>query len=766
MLENIFSQVIHMSLTASVVILIVLAARMFLNKVPKVFSYILWAIVLFRLLSPVSISSAASIFTVMDMTIAEEYIMEEMPEETYEKQEIIPENSETLDSQPNSMKIYPAVDIVQKQSLSEKIRGCLPYIWLAGIVCVALGNLIQLRKLRKKMVGAVCLTGKLYLSDYITEPFVIGLVRPRIYLPSNIEEKEQAYIILHEQIHIRRLDHITRTMAFVALCIHWFNPLVWVAFRLSAKDMEMSCDEAVMNALKEDIRSEYAQSLLNFATGHRKATAMPLAFGESDTKSRIKNVMNWKKPAIWGSIVAVICMIVLGMMLMTDSKQQEDVEIVTEEDIEQAEDIEPTDPIQNVKESVELSGNAKRLFYSQWKVTGVAGTTTEYEESAFEEDSMIDQAVGSVVWGNPEQLCIHLEGNSEGAVVIVDENPKVKERLITSTQFEEEWGINPENILLYEDEFIEIEVLADGNFPGGKAYLAGDKNAIIYFESVFFSAELARVQQLTMDVLLEAVETNTMEDVSWHDYSHDVNTFADASTSTYYISCELEHAGKELVLNCSFEKESETLRWIIMTIKEDESSIRIYDRERGGVRLSKEDILDFVKTDHDIMNEVVFGLPEGMILDTYHANIGFEGGRLILPMEYDVYNEGTAPDSWRSSGMVSRFTQEYFLKWNEERIERFSSYDNHTLTEIVEQVDGLCAPALLMSVEHDLYTAGEQAKMIEDGIDIHSIETTSKYWYLIIAEPGKEYGYVITLNQKNFAKEDILELGKTVRLLK
>ncbi len=273
-------------------------------------------------------------------------------------------------------------------------------------------------------------------------------------------------------------------------------------------------------------------------------------------------------------------------------------------------------------------------------------------------------------------------------------------------------------------------------------------------------------RQLTIDVLLEAVETNTMENVSWHDYSHDVNTFADASTSTYYISCELEHAGKELVLNCSFEKESETLRWIIMTIKEDESSIRIYDRESGGVRLSKEDILDFVKTDHDIMNEIVFGLPEGLILDTYHANIGFEGGRLILPMEYDVYNEETAPDSWRSAGMVSRFTQEYFLQWNGERIERFSSYDNHTLTEIVEQVDGLYAPALLMSVEHDLYTAAEQAEMIEEGIDIHSIETTSKYWYLIIAEPGKEYGYVITLNQKNFTKEDILELGKTVRLLR
>lgn len=494
MLENFFSQVIHMSLTASVVILIVLVARMFLNKIPKVFLYILWAIVLFRLLSPVSISSAVSIFTVMDMAVAEECIIEEMPEESFEKQVIIPENSETLDSQPNSMKIYPAVNVVQKQSLSEKIRGCLPYIWLTGIACIALENLIQLRKLRKKMVGAVCLQGNLYLSDYITEPFVIGLIRPRIYLPSNIEEKEQAYIILHEQVHIKRLDHITRSMAFVALCIHWFNPLVWLAFRLSAKDMEMSCDEAVMNTLEEDIRSEYAQSLLNFATGHRKAAAMPLTFGESDTKSRIKNVMNWKKPAIWGSISAVICMIVLGIMLMTDSKQQEDVEIAKEENMDLTEDTELTDPKQNVEESTELSDDAKRLFYSQWKVTGVAGTTTEYEESAFEADSMIEQAVGSVVWGNHEQLCIYVEGNSEDAVVIVDENPKVNERLINSAQFEQEWGINPKNILLYEDEFIEIEVLTDGNFPGGKAYFAGDKNAIIYFESVFFSAELVQTE--------------------------------------------------------------------------------------------------------------------------------------------------------------------------------------------------------------------------------------------------------------------------------
>ena len=182
-------------------------------------------------------------------------------------------------------------------------------IWLLGIATMAIYSAVSYFSLRRKLVGSILLRDNIYLADGIGSPFVMGFIRPKIYLPSALSEQEQSYIILHEQHHIRRGDHITKALAFIALCIHWFNPLVWVAFVLSSKDMEMSCDEAVVKKLGEGIRADYSASLLSLATGRRIIAGTPLAFGEGDTKSRIKNMLNWKeaRPAVvFVSVVAVL----------------------------------------------------------------------------------------------------------------------------------------------------------------------------------------------------------------------------------------------------------------------------------------------------------------------------------------------------------------------------------------------------------------------------------------------------------------------------
>jgi hypothetical protein len=136
-------------------------------------------------------------------------------------------------------------------------------------------------------------------------PFVIGILRPRIYLPSTQREEEQSYVILHEQTHIRRLDHLVKMFAFLALAVHWFNPLVWVAFVYAVKDMEMSCDECVIKLMGSDIRGEYSTSLLSLAAEKRLINGSPLAFGEENIKGRISNVMNFKKPAAWVAAISV-----------------------------------------------------------------------------------------------------------------------------------------------------------------------------------------------------------------------------------------------------------------------------------------------------------------------------------------------------------------------------------------------------------------------------------------------------------------------------
>ncbi|MEG1783231.1 MAG: M56 family metallopeptidase, partial [Oscillospiraceae bacterium] len=155
-------------------------------------------------------------------------------------------------------------------------------------------------------------TGNIYTSPSITSPFVMGLFSPKIYLPASLTARERDYILLHEQTHIKRLDHAVKLFCFFVLCVHWFNPLVWVAFFLSGRDMELSCD----------VKKDYSTSLLTLATGRRIVGGTPLAFGEGDTKSRIKNVLNYKKPAFWVIVVSVIAVVAIGVGLMANPKEK------------------------------------------------------------------------------------------------------------------------------------------------------------------------------------------------------------------------------------------------------------------------------------------------------------------------------------------------------------------------------------------------------------------------------------------------------------
>lgn len=316
-------KILNMSLTASIVIVIVLLVRLLLRKSPKVFSYALWAVVLFRLLCPVSFSTEFSLlglFKTPTATVSDGG--------TYSSMTYIP--SDIVHTE------YPRVDL-PLPGVSETINETLPQgseqtgadplelpmsvattLWLLGIMVMLIYSAVSLLELRRKLVGAVRLRDNIYLADHIATPFVIGLFRPKIYLPSTISVEEQDYIILHEQTHIKRLDHIIKMIAFLALAMHWFNPLVWVAFVCAVKDMEMSCDEHVLKQMDGEIKTAYSTSLLSLATGRRPINGSPLAFGEGNIKSRIKNIMNFKKPAVWMVIAAVIACIAVTLLLLAN----------------------------------------------------------------------------------------------------------------------------------------------------------------------------------------------------------------------------------------------------------------------------------------------------------------------------------------------------------------------------------------------------------------------------------------------------------------
>ncbi len=321
MLESIFIRVLDMSKTAAIVIAVVLVARLLLKKAPKWISYALWAVVLLRLICPVSIEAPVSVVPRMEQ-VSVERVDEVLPKFEFET---------PADRQTNTVEWenIPAGETASVVGKSVKPTQWLSLIWLAGIAAMLVYSVVSYIRLRRKLVGAVPLRDNIYLADRISTPFVTGLVRPKIYLPSSIGEREQEYIILHEQRHIRRLDHVMKLLAFAALCLHWFNPLVWLAFVLAGKDMEMSCDEAVIKTLGVEIRADYSTSLLGLATGRRLIAGTPLAFGEGDTKGRIKNLAKWKKPVIWVVIIAVLICGVLAVCLLTDPVDKGDtIELV------------------------------------------------------------------------------------------------------------------------------------------------------------------------------------------------------------------------------------------------------------------------------------------------------------------------------------------------------------------------------------------------------------------------------------------------------
>lgn len=175
--------------------------------------------------------------------------------------------------------------------------------------------------LHRKVSTAMLISDNIFESEKLKSPFVLGIINPKIFLPIGLSQNEQNYIVLHEQTHIKRYDYLIKPLAFLVMSVHWFNPLVWISFILMSRDMEMSCDERVLKEMGTEIKKEYSNSLLTFATSGSMIKGGPLAFGESNTKGRIENVLNYKKPTFWVVLMGVIMMIVIGIGLLSNPKK-------------------------------------------------------------------------------------------------------------------------------------------------------------------------------------------------------------------------------------------------------------------------------------------------------------------------------------------------------------------------------------------------------------------------------------------------------------
>ena len=322
---------LKMSLTGTIVICVVLLLRRCLRCAPKIFSYVLWLIVLFRLLCPVSVALPVSVFNLIPsdrISATDRFSVRERPGIG---KEILAESAETAGEGSGTSKEDV---VIEDSSISEHLteaqtamevtslwswKNIAFLIWLIGVCAMVGYAIVSVLKLHKKLKHASLDRENIYLLEGIASPFVAGVIRPRIYLPYGLGEKEQTYILLHEQTHIRRGDPLFRVLGYAALALHWFNPFVWAAFFLSGRDMEMSCDEQVLRTLGAQIRCDYSDSLLAMAQGKSVIGFTPLAFGEGDTGKRIKNVLNYKKTTLQVVIIGVLVVALAGIALGADA---------------------------------------------------------------------------------------------------------------------------------------------------------------------------------------------------------------------------------------------------------------------------------------------------------------------------------------------------------------------------------------------------------------------------------------------------------------
>ncbi|MBQ8585873.1 MAG: peptidase M56 BlaR1, partial [Butyricicoccus sp.] len=317
-LTAVFSEILRMSLTAAAVILCILPVRLLLRRAPAVWRYALWAVVLFRLLCPVTVTAD---FAVLASDLHTGAAVHEWRDEIPSARPVptAPQPAEV----PADPAALPATAPSAAPSAADPL-SVFSTIWLVGVLSMLTHSAISLARLRRSLADAEHLRGSIFCSHRTDTPFVLGVLRPKIYLPAVLSPAEQEYIVLHEQFHIRNGDHILRLLAFFALCLHWFDPLVWLAFALSGRDMEMRCDEAVLGRLGADIRADYSQSLLSLATGRRLPAGTPLAFGAGDTKRRIRNVLRWRRPTLWVSLSALALCLLVTAACAVDPKAPSD----------------------------------------------------------------------------------------------------------------------------------------------------------------------------------------------------------------------------------------------------------------------------------------------------------------------------------------------------------------------------------------------------------------------------------------------------------
>ena len=465
-MNELFLKIINMSISASWLVLAVLILRFVLKKAPKWINVLLWGIVAIRLICPFSFESTLSLIPSAE-TIPLNIGMDTTP--TINSGISAINNAvNPIISQSNTPMAGASVNLLQITI------GIYEYIWIFGMIALALYTAISYWRLRRKVDTAVRYKDNIFQSENVSFPFVLGIIKPRIYLPFKMNGQYLEYVVAHEQAHICRKDHWWKPLGFLLLMIHWFNPLMWLAYVLLCRDIELACDEKVIKELGNEQRGDYTQALVACSVNRRMIAACPLAFGEVSVKERVKSVMNYKKPAFWVIIISVIVCVGVAVCFLTNPKQDSYTLRIVVPAGSQEKFVYTDEEVSTIRNSIKIwSGDG--LGDTEVILSPVNKTTeTRYTATYLTHGMPVEFDAEKDTWF---KIGVNMQNSTNEDIIVYVEVENVEVRIVDEINSVIKWFDYTENPSAMDDEStINLPIYPDVTFSYNQAQIIASKN--------------------------------------------------------------------------------------------------------------------------------------------------------------------------------------------------------------------------------------------------------------------------------------------------
>ena len=464
-MNELFLKIINMSISASWLVLAVLILRFVLKKAPKWINVLLWGIVAIRLICPFSFESTLSLIPSAE-TIPLNIGMDTTP--TINSGISAINNAvNPIISQSNTPMAGASVNLLQITI------GIYEYIWIFGMIALALYTAISYWRLRRKVDTAVRYKDNIFQSENVSFPFVLGIIKPRIYLPFKMNGQYLEHVVAHEQAHICRKDHWWKPLGFLLLMIHWFNPLMWLAYVLLCRDIELACDEKVIKELGNEQRGDYTQALVACSINRRMIAACPLAFGEVSVKERVKSVMNYKKPAFWVIIISVIVCVGVTVCFLTNPKQDSYTLRIVVPAGSQEKFVYTDEEVSTIRNSIKIwSGDG--LGDTEVILSPVNKTTeTRYTATYLTHGMPVEFDAEKDTWF---KIGVNMQNSTNEDIIVYVEVENVEVRIVDEINSVIKWFDYTENPSAMDDEStINLPIYPDVTFSYNQAQIIASK---------------------------------------------------------------------------------------------------------------------------------------------------------------------------------------------------------------------------------------------------------------------------------------------------